>query len=170
MDLSDDEVRQGPEADRREVDPPAQVETATWSRAGQLDWWVKERREWWVGYVPGAVPSGLGVVVGALPTGSRSSGNRQPSEPGVVHDHIRLGQHEIGAIPRRPENWSNWAGTHGYFMNSSIYLFSRYFAHIELLRTNLGLNLSRGRTLTWDQGNEMFQHHRIEKRPRRLIR
>ena len=34
------------EADRRAVDPPIQVETATWSRAGQLDWWVKERLEW----------------------------------------------------------------------------------------------------------------------------
>jgi hypothetical protein len=29
------------------------VETATWSRAGQLDWWVKERQEWW-GRVRGA--------------------------------------------------------------------------------------------------------------------
>ena len=27
--------------------------TATWSRAGQLDWWVKERQEWW-GRVRGA--------------------------------------------------------------------------------------------------------------------
>ena len=25
---------------------------AAWSEAGQLDWWVKERREWWgLGYV-----------------------------------------------------------------------------------------------------------------------
>ena len=53
MDLSDDEVRQRAEADRREVDPPIQVETATWSKAGQLDWWVKERQEWW-GRVRGA--------------------------------------------------------------------------------------------------------------------
>ncbi len=39
-----------------EVDPPVQVETATWSKAGQLDWWVKEHRprvEWW-GRVRGA--------------------------------------------------------------------------------------------------------------------
>jgi hypothetical protein len=35
------------EADRREVDPPIEVESATWSAGGQLDWWVKERREWW---------------------------------------------------------------------------------------------------------------------------
>jgi hypothetical protein len=34
------------EAHRREVNPPIEVESATWSAAGQLDWWVKERREW----------------------------------------------------------------------------------------------------------------------------
>ena len=44
------------------------------------------------------VPSGLGVVVGALPTGSVTAGNRQPSESNVVHDHIRLRQHQIVAI------------------------------------------------------------------------
>jgi hypothetical protein len=38
------------EADRREVDPPIQVEMAT---AGRLDWWVKERQQWW-GRVRGA--------------------------------------------------------------------------------------------------------------------
>jgi hypothetical protein len=53
MDLSDDEIQRRAEADRREVDSPIQVETATWSKAGQLDWWVKERREWW-GRVRGA--------------------------------------------------------------------------------------------------------------------
>jgi hypothetical protein len=47
MELSDDEVQRRAEADRREVDPPIRVEAATWSRAGQLDWWVKERQEWW---------------------------------------------------------------------------------------------------------------------------
>jgi hypothetical protein len=49
MDLSDEDVQQLAEADRREVDPPIQVETATWSNAGQLDWWIKEHRprlEW----------------------------------------------------------------------------------------------------------------------------
>jgi hypothetical protein len=35
------------QADRREVDPPVQIEAATWSPGGTLDWWVKERREWW---------------------------------------------------------------------------------------------------------------------------
>jgi hypothetical protein len=45
------------EADRRAVDPPIRVEAATWSKAGQLDWWVKEwvkgSREW-LGRVRGA--------------------------------------------------------------------------------------------------------------------
>jgi len=34
------------EADRREVNPPVEVESATWTHGGTLDWWVKERREW----------------------------------------------------------------------------------------------------------------------------
>jgi hypothetical protein len=41
------------EADRREVEPPIQVDAATWSPGGQLDYWVKERREW-LGRVRGA--------------------------------------------------------------------------------------------------------------------
>jgi hypothetical protein len=41
------------EVDRREVDPPIQMEMALWSKAGQLDWWVKERQEWF-GRVRGA--------------------------------------------------------------------------------------------------------------------
>jgi hypothetical protein len=41
------------EADRRAVDPSIPVELATWSNAGQLDWWVKERQEW-LGRVRGA--------------------------------------------------------------------------------------------------------------------
>jgi hypothetical protein len=53
MDLSDDDLKQRAEADRREVDPPIEVEIATWSKAGQVDWWVRERREWW-GRVRGA--------------------------------------------------------------------------------------------------------------------
>ena len=38
------------EADRREVDPPVEVEAATWAAGGTLDWWVKEHRprtEWY---------------------------------------------------------------------------------------------------------------------------
>jgi hypothetical protein len=50
MDLSDVEVQQHADADRRAIDPPIQVDIATWSNAGQLDWWIKEHRprlEWW---------------------------------------------------------------------------------------------------------------------------
>jgi hypothetical protein len=64
LDLSDDEVQHLAEADRREVDPPIQVETATWSKAGQLDWWVKEGRNGWVGYaVPTAVDGGSELLI-----------------------------------------------------------------------------------------------------------
>jgi hypothetical protein len=34
------------EANRREVDPPIEVQSATWIAGGQLDWWVKERQLW----------------------------------------------------------------------------------------------------------------------------
>src|SRR5688572_32025997 len=44
------------------------------------------------------VTGSLSVVMGALPTGSVTSRNRQPSEPDVVHDHIRLRQHQIGPV------------------------------------------------------------------------
>jgi hypothetical protein len=50
MDL---EPRQYSQADRWEVDPPIKVEIATWSSAGQLDWWVKDRQQW-LGRVRGA--------------------------------------------------------------------------------------------------------------------
>jgi hypothetical protein len=33
--------------DRLEVKPPIEVGSATWSAAGTLDYWVKERHEWW---------------------------------------------------------------------------------------------------------------------------
>jgi hypothetical protein len=38
------------EADRRAVDPPIQVETATWSKAGRLDWWVRDGGSGAAGY------------------------------------------------------------------------------------------------------------------------
>jgi hypothetical protein len=41
------------EADRREVDPPVEVQVATWNAAGTLDYWVKERQQW-LGRVRGA--------------------------------------------------------------------------------------------------------------------
>jgi hypothetical protein len=48
---------------------------------------------------PLKLPSGLCLVLRALPTGSVTSRNPQPAEPDVVHDHIRLRQHKIVAIP-----------------------------------------------------------------------
>jgi hypothetical protein len=50
MNLSEEDFEHRPEADRREVDLPVQVETATWSRAGQLDWWVKDRQNGGIAY------------------------------------------------------------------------------------------------------------------------
>jgi hypothetical protein len=38
------------------------------------------------------------VVVGTLPTGRVTACNGQRSEPAVVHDHIRLRQHQISAV------------------------------------------------------------------------
>jgi hypothetical protein len=35
------------------VDPPVEVESATWAAGGTLDWWVRELREW-LGRVRGA--------------------------------------------------------------------------------------------------------------------
>jgi len=46
------------------------------------------------------VANGLGVVVRVLPTGAITACHRQPSESDVVHDHIRLRQHNIVAIAR----------------------------------------------------------------------
>jgi hypothetical protein len=44
------------------------------------------------------VSSGLGVVVRALPTSCVPSCNLKPAEPDVVHDHIRLRQHQMVAV------------------------------------------------------------------------
>ena len=44
------------------------------------------------------VSSSLGVVMRTLATGSFTSGNVKPAEPDVVHDHIRLREHQIGAV------------------------------------------------------------------------
>jgi hypothetical protein len=44
------------------------------------------------------VPNGLGVIVGTLATGSLAACNTQSSETDIVHDHIRLSQHQISAI------------------------------------------------------------------------
>jgi len=34
-------------ADRREVRPARPVDVCLWTPAGELDWWVRERRRWW---------------------------------------------------------------------------------------------------------------------------
>ena len=33
--------------ERRQVSPPAPVESATWHPAGELDYWVLDRGRWW---------------------------------------------------------------------------------------------------------------------------
>ena len=45
-DMRDLDRTQYGEADRREVKFTIEVESATWSAGGTLDWWVKERLEW----------------------------------------------------------------------------------------------------------------------------
>jgi hypothetical protein len=40
----------------------------------------------------------VAIYVAALPTGSVTAGNRQPSESDVVHDQVGPGQHQIVAI------------------------------------------------------------------------
>jgi hypothetical protein len=40
-----DPEQKNPE-DRREVNPPIEVESVTWSAGGTLDWSVKERQQW----------------------------------------------------------------------------------------------------------------------------
>jgi hypothetical protein len=53
MSTPDLDPNQYGEADCREVDPPIEVDAATRSKAGQLDWWVQKWREW-LGRVRGA--------------------------------------------------------------------------------------------------------------------
>jgi hypothetical protein len=54
--------------DRREVDPPIEVESAMWSAGGTLDWWVKERGKW-TGRVRGSDgrQSGLELLIFVRP-------------------------------------------------------------------------------------------------------
>jgi hypothetical protein len=47
LDVIFNQYGQRDQADRIEVQPPIEVESATWSTAGNLDYWVKEEREWW---------------------------------------------------------------------------------------------------------------------------
>jgi hypothetical protein len=61
------------DVDPREVNPPIQVEMATWSNVGQLDWWVKERGKW-MGRVRGEAASMV------IQSGSCNSHNTRPIE------------------------------------------------------------------------------------------
>jgi hypothetical protein len=47
MDVVYNQYGQRTPDERREVRPPMEVQTATWSAAGTLDYWVRERGEWW---------------------------------------------------------------------------------------------------------------------------
>jgi hypothetical protein len=47
MDVVYNQYGQRTADERREVRPPMEVETATWSAGGTLDYWVRERGEWW---------------------------------------------------------------------------------------------------------------------------
>jgi len=46
MDFSDEDPRWRAEAERRVVDPPIELQAASWSPGGTLDWWVRDSREW----------------------------------------------------------------------------------------------------------------------------
>jgi hypothetical protein len=69
------------EADRREVDPPVEVESATWAPAGTLDWWVQERRPRveWFGRVRG--PDGRQRWIKLLIFGPPQEGNDRGLSP-----------------------------------------------------------------------------------------
>ena len=56
--IRDAGLRSDGEGDRREVDLPIEVESATWSPGGQLDWWVKGRQQWFDGYAVQTVGNG----------------------------------------------------------------------------------------------------------------
>jgi hypothetical protein len=47
MDVVYNQYGQRTPEERREVRPPIEVELATWAAAGTLDFWVRERGEWW---------------------------------------------------------------------------------------------------------------------------
>ena len=47
MDVVYNQYGQRTPDERREVRPPVEVETATWAAGGSLDYWVRERGEWW---------------------------------------------------------------------------------------------------------------------------
>jgi hypothetical protein len=70
------------EADRREVDPPIQVETATWSKAGQLDWCVKDSGNGGVAYAVQTAVNGGSELLIFVPPAAHSHDLCRP-EPSV---------------------------------------------------------------------------------------
>jgi hypothetical protein len=72
MDLRNDDLEQRAEADRREVDPPIAVESATWSAGGQLDWWVKNGRNGGVAYAVRTAGNGGSELLIFVPRAAQS--------------------------------------------------------------------------------------------------
>jgi hypothetical protein len=73
---------------------------ATWSNAGRLDWWVKERQQWWVGYaVQMAVSGGSKLVIFVVARTSnlwlKLRGNTQLQQPNTTYSTGR----DIAANP-----------------------------------------------------------------------
>jgi hypothetical protein len=81
MNLSNDDLEQLAAADRRGVDPPVRVEAAT-SRAGQLDWWVRDRQEWLVGYAVQTANSGGSELLIFVPGAAQSHDSSMSFVPG----------------------------------------------------------------------------------------
>ena len=69
-----DQYGERDQKERREVSPPIAVESAAWSPAGELDYWIRERFEWW-GRVRG--PDGRQKWVKAADLRRSSSFNQQ---------------------------------------------------------------------------------------------
>lgn len=76
MELRDHDLQRFSEADRREVDPPVQVQMATWSKAGQLDWWVKSGSSGWVAYGVLTASSGGSKLLIFVPRAANKTSSR----------------------------------------------------------------------------------------------
>jgi hypothetical protein len=99
------------------VDPPIEVESATWSAAGDLDYWVKERQEW-LGRVrvQTDVRSGSKQLIFVRPKRAESTGDPSPgggylhtADPGVISDHLSSSVVLSRQLTRRVPDASNYA-------------------------------------------------------------
>ena len=79
-----DQYGQRQESERRGVKAPVPVESASWTAAGQLDYWVRDRAEWW-GRVRGLTVTTSGYELrscagclchGRVPTGGQVAAPR----------------------------------------------------------------------------------------------